>query len=83
MDARPVDPAPRGKRPAWKLKPPHDGQTQALVVSGFGSLPTGRALFLEFGWPTGGDGTTSYTETLAAPAPARRFYKIYDFVTTP
>jgi hypothetical protein len=38
---------------------------------------------LEFGWPTGGDGTTSYTETLAAPAPARRFYKIYDFVTTP
>jgi hypothetical protein len=38
---------------------------------------------IEFGWPTAGDGTTSYTETLAAPAPVRRFYKIYDFDITP
>jgi hypothetical protein len=38
---------------------------------------------LEFSWPTAGDGTTSYTETLPAPAPARRFYKIYDFETAP
>jgi hypothetical protein len=34
---------------------------------------------VEFAWPTAGDGTTTYTETLVDPAPARRFYKIYEF----
>ena len=36
-------------RPSWKLRPPVDSATQGLVVSGFGSLETGRALFLECG----------------------------------
>jgi deferrochelatase/peroxidase EfeB len=34
--------------PSWRLKAPHDIETQGLVVSGFSSLPTGRALFLNF-----------------------------------
>ncbi|UZK64632.1 Dyp-type peroxidase [Sphingomonas sp. M1-B02] len=50
MDPRPVS-APRKKGPpSWRLAPPHDKLTQGLVVSGFASLPSGRALFLEFGW---------------------------------
>ena len=28
--------------------------------------------------PSAGDGTTSFTEVLTAPVPARRFYKVYD-----
>ncbi|WP_129790703.1 hypothetical protein [Sphingosinicella sp. CPCC 101087] len=66
MDARPVATAPR--RPSWKLKPPHDANTQGLVVSGFGSLPTGRALFLEFGWPEG-TGGGAWLNALEAVAP--------------
>ncbi|MBO9624344.1 MAG: hypothetical protein J7500_16670 [Sphingomonas sp.] len=49
MDQRPVS-APKKGRPSWKLAPPHDKLTQGMVVSGFANLPTGRALFLEFGW---------------------------------
>ncbi len=45
MDQRPVTPA------SWHLAAPHNVQTQGLVVSGFGHLETGRALFLEFEWP--------------------------------
>ncbi|MDV3458919.1 hypothetical protein RZN05_18115 [Sphingomonas sp. HF-S4] len=41
--------APKGP-PSWKLAPPHDTLTQGMVVSGFASLPTGRALFLQFCW---------------------------------
>ncbi|WP_035603319.1 hypothetical protein [Haloferula sp. BvORR071] len=33
------------------------------------------------GLPSNGDGTTSFTETLPAPAPMRRFYKIYESAT--
>ncbi|MBB5709880.1 Dyp-type peroxidase [Sphingomonas xinjiangensis] len=55
MDRGPVSTAPGGVRgpggpPSWKLAAPHDAMTQGMVVSGFGTLPTGRALFLEFGW---------------------------------
>ena len=49
MDQRPVS-EPGGSPPSWRLAKPHDSMTQGLVVSGFASLPTGRALFLEFGW---------------------------------
>lgn len=38
---------------------------------------------VRFAWPTEGEDTTSYTETLADPVPARRFYMIYDFDLTP
>lgn len=68
MDKRPVS-APRTAPAHWRLKPPHDGLTQGLVVSGFGSLPTGRALFLEFGWEggeqAGGGAWLRALETLA------------------
>jgi Dyp-type peroxidase family len=62
---RPV--APAKSRPGWKLKKPHDAMTQGLVVSGFSSLPTGRALFLEFAWTGAGGG--SWLDTLQAIAP--------------
>lgn len=42
--------APGRPSRSWKLAAPHDGWAQGLVVSGFASLPTGRALFLEFDW---------------------------------
>lgn len=59
MDQRPVtDQAPRdqGGVPtaeagvSWRLAAPQNAKTQALVVGGFSSLPTGRALFLQFTW---------------------------------
>lgn len=60
MDQRPVSAAPAAKGPpSWKLAAPHDQWAQGMVVSGFASLPTGRALFLEFQWtgaPEGGGG---------------------------
>ncbi|SEI01797.1 hypothetical protein SAMN02799636_04966 [Methylobacterium sp. 275MFSha3.1] len=37
--------------PNWKLAEPIRGRTQGLIASGFGHLPYGRALFLEFVWP--------------------------------
>jgi deferrochelatase/peroxidase EfeB len=49
VDQRPVS-EPGKSRPNWHLKAPHDAWTQGIVVSGFASLPTGRALFLELGW---------------------------------
>lgn len=48
MDQRPVSEG--GRTPSWHLAAPDNAQTQGLVVSGFAALPTGRALFLEFGW---------------------------------
>ncbi|AJP73048.1 hypothetical protein TS85_16470 [Sphingomonas hengshuiensis] len=62
-------PAAKGP-PSWKLAPPHDKLTQGMVVSGFSSLPTGRALFLEFQWPgvaKGGGG--AWLKALRAVAP--------------
>ncbi len=69
MDQRPVS-EPGGSPPSWRLAKPHDTLTQGLVVSGFSSLPSGRALFLEFGWSGvrkkgGGD----WLKALAAIAP--------------
>jgi Dyp-type peroxidase family len=50
VDQRPVSAAPQKGPPSWRLAPPHDTLTQGMVVSGFASLPTGRALFLQFCW---------------------------------
>lgn len=50
MDAGPVSAPVKKRRGSWKLASPHDQQTQGLVVSGFVSLQTGRALFLRFDW---------------------------------
>lgn len=50
MAAGPVAAPGTARPPGWKLVAPHDADTQGLVLSGFGDLPTGRALFLEFGW---------------------------------
>jgi Dyp-type peroxidase family len=46
MDAGPLKPP----APSWRLAPPIASQTQGFVVTGFGDLPTGRALLLRFGW---------------------------------
>jgi len=48
VDQRPVSEG--GGTPNWHLAAPHCQQAQGLVVSGFATLPTGRALFLELGW---------------------------------
>ena len=74
MGERPVSTQDWRKRPGWKLRPPLDEQTQAIVVSGFGGLPTGWALFLEFGWPDAADGESgggrgAWLKTLAQVAP--------------
>jgi len=42
--------------PSWKLADPIRGRTQGLIASGFGHLPYGRALFLEFVWGVGTPG---------------------------
>jgi hypothetical protein len=34
MGARSVTASPVKERPSWRLKPPHDQQTQGIVVSG-------------------------------------------------
>ena len=68
MDQRPVSEPKRNNPPSWSLKPPHDTKTQGLVVSGFGSLPTGRALFLEFAWEEG-KGGGAWLDALCAIAP--------------
>lgn len=48
MDHGPVSEGSNAR--SWHLAAPHCQQAQGLVVSGFATLPTGRALFLEFGW---------------------------------
>ena len=48
--------------PSWKLASPHDRQTQGIVVSGFGDLPSAQALFLMCDWP----------DEPAAAGPARK-----------
>lgn len=71
MDQRPV--TDQGGVPtaevgvSWKLASPQNADTQALVVGGFSSLPTGRALFLEFVWDDnkGGGAWLKALETVA------------------
>jgi deferrochelatase/peroxidase EfeB len=67
MDAGPV--APRQRRPSWKLASGIAQATQGLVVTGFGSLPTGRALFLTFGAEERWSGGGAWLSTLDAIAP--------------
>lgn len=67
MAAGPVAPG-RTRPSSWKLAAPHDANTQGLVVSGFASLPTGRALFLEFGWAEG-PAPDGWLAALTAAAP--------------
>jgi Dyp-type peroxidase family len=62
------------KASSWKLSPPHDTQTQGIVVSGFNALPTALALFLELGpkQPAGGAGqgpAANWLQTLMGVAP--------------
>src|SRR5688572_187206 len=52
MDEGPVSGA--APRPGWKLRPPIAAATQGIVATGFGSLQTGRALFVELTGPGGG-----------------------------
>jgi Dyp-type peroxidase family len=40
-------------RSSWKIKPPHDAQTQGLIVSAFTDLCWSEALFLRFDAPGG------------------------------
>ena len=47
MGAGPMTNPSKKERPTWKLAPPHDALTQGIVVSGFNSLPSALALFLE------------------------------------
>lgn len=60
---------------SWKLKQPHDAQTQGLVVNGFSSLPSAEALFLRFDWPDNGlggprtKGKGAWLQTLEQVAP--------------
>ncbi len=65
MDERPVS-APDASRPSWKLAPPAAAATQGLVVTGFGGLETGRALFLEIG---GKEAKGGWLRTLDGVAP--------------
>lgn len=51
MDEGPVS---ETAKTSWKLASPVDARTQAIVISGFGDLKTGRALFLRLSKP-GGD----------------------------
>ncbi len=67
MDHRPVTDASPPRPPSWKLAAPHDANAQGLVVGGFGTLSTGRALFLEFCWT--GKGGGAWLDTLQAVAP--------------
>jgi deferrochelatase/peroxidase EfeB len=55
---------------SWKLAPPVASLTQGLVVTGFGSLPTGRALFVRLGQPDQlWDGAGRWLADLRALAP--------------
>jgi deferrochelatase/peroxidase EfeB len=66
MDAGPVTPPPPA--PGWKLADPVAAQTQGYVVTGFGALPAGRALFLRFGWAAGA-APKGFLHRLLAAAP--------------
>jgi hypothetical protein len=66
MDAEPLT-ASRSP-PSWQLADPVAAATQGFVVTGFGALPTGRALFLEFTWQ-GDKGPDGWLNRLLAVAP--------------
>ncbi|HZZ25563.1 MAG TPA: hypothetical protein VFE60_24750 [Roseiarcus sp.] len=66
MDAGPLT-ASRSP-PSWQLADPVAAATQGFVVTGFGALPTGRALFLEFTWQ-GDKGPDGWLNRLLAVAP--------------
>jgi len=68
VDQRPVAGPESKPPPSWKLNTPHDARTQGLVVSGFATLPSGRALFLEFTWG-GNQGGGAWMQALEAVAP--------------
>jgi deferrochelatase/peroxidase EfeB len=72
VDQGPVDRKPRP--PGWKLAAEIAPLTQGLVVSGFGALPTGRALFLGLGDPdapwTGGGAWLRAMDAVARITPA-------------
>ena len=71
MDARTCErsrPARSGRAGSSRRR--HDELTQGLVVSGFAQLPTGRALFLEFG--PDGDRRRAAARWLTALAPGSR-----------
>lgn len=63
MGAGSVSASPVKERLSWRLKPPHDQQTQGIVVSGFSRLPAGKALFLHC------DGRGPWLQTLMRVAP--------------
>lgn len=75
MGAGPVTTPEKKTRPAWKLKPPHDKNTQGIVVSGFSKLPSANALFLLCDWPENGHnspasaGKGAWLKTLNKVAP--------------
>jgi deferrochelatase/peroxidase EfeB len=60
--------------PSWRLADSVAAATQGLIVTGFGQLPTGRALFLEFTWPgdSGPEGWLNRLQTLAPVTSAVR-----------
>lgn len=61
---------PHRQWPTWKLAEDIAPLTQGLVVSGFGSLPTGRALFLDIGEPERPElGGGAWLRTLGQIAP--------------
>ena len=57
------------ERLSWRLKPPHDQQTQGIVVSGFSRLPAGKALFLHCDGPETNVGRGLWLQTLMKVAP--------------
>ena len=75
MGAEPVTGPEKKTRPSWKLKPPHDKNTQGIVVSGFSKLPSAVAPFLLCDWPENGPnspasaGKGAWLKTLNTVAP--------------
>ena len=57
------------ERLSWRLTPPHDQQTQGIVVSGFSWLPAGKALFLHGDGPETDAGRGPWLQTLMKVAP--------------
>jgi deferrochelatase/peroxidase EfeB len=58
----------RKATPSWRLADSVAPLTQALVVTGFAALPTGRVLFLQFQWADGAR-RTGWLDKLSSVAP--------------